>query len=138
MNRQMAGNKIYVQGSYIDIHDNENVYLSVDKAEVRMKDGVAPETASPETPAELQTEEAQRLWDAARDAGWVDDNCQPLLSRALSAVLADRMATLLNIQNKWKVFETFWNRKNMRSDYNDALNQKQFDEFYEKLKKTIN
>ena len=133
----MAGNKIFVQGSYIDVHDNENVYLSVDKAEVKMKDGVAPETASPEKPAELQTEEAQRLWDAARDAGWVDDDCQPLLSRPLSALLADRMATLLNIQNKWKVFETFWNRKNMRSDYNDALNQKQFDEFYEKLKKTI-
>ena len=134
----MAGNKIFVQGSYIDVHDNENVYLSVDKAEVKMKDGVAPETASPEKPAELQTEEARRLWDAARDAGWVDDDCQPLLSRSLSALLADRMATLLNIQNKWKVFETFWNRKNMRSDYNDALNQKQFDEFYEKLKKTIN
>ena len=133
----MAGNKIFVQGSYIDVHDNENVYLSVDKAEVKMKDGVAPETASPEMPAELQTEEARRLWDAARDAGWVDDDCQPLLSRSLSALLADRMATLLNIQNKWKVFETFWNRKNMRSDYNDALNQKQFDEFYEKLKKTI-
>ena len=133
----MAGNKIFVQGSYIDVHDNENVYLSVDKAEVKMKDGVAPETASPEKPAELQTEEARRLWDAARDAGWVDDDCQPLLSRSLSALLADRMATLLNIQNKWKVFETFWNRKNMRSDYNDALNQKQFDEFYEKLKKTI-
>ena len=32
----MAENKIYVQGSYIDIHDNENVYLSVDKAEVKM------------------------------------------------------------------------------------------------------
>ena len=30
----MAGNNIYVQGSYIDVHDNENVYLSVDKAEV--------------------------------------------------------------------------------------------------------
>ena len=134
----MAENKIFVQGSYIDVHDNENVYLSVDKAEVKMKDGVAPEAASPETPAELQTEEARRLWDAARDAGWVDDDCQPLLSRSLSALLADRMATLLNIQNKWKVFETFWNRKNMRSDYNDALNQKQFDEFYEKLKKTIN
>ena len=37
----MAGNKIYVQGSYIDIHDNENVYLSVDKAEVRMGQAVA-------------------------------------------------------------------------------------------------
>lgn len=30
----MPGNKIYVKGSYIDVHDNENVYLSVDKAEV--------------------------------------------------------------------------------------------------------
>ena len=39
----MAGNKIYVQGSYIDIHDNENVYLSVDKAEVRMGQAVAEE-----------------------------------------------------------------------------------------------
>ena len=37
----MAGNKIYVQGSYIDIHDNENVYLSVDKAEVKMGQTVA-------------------------------------------------------------------------------------------------
>ena len=34
----MAGNKVYVQGSYIDVHDNEVVNLSVDKAEVRMGD----------------------------------------------------------------------------------------------------
>lgn len=33
------GNTINVQGSYIDIHDNENVYLSVDKAEVSMGKG---------------------------------------------------------------------------------------------------
>lgn len=36
----MAGNRIYVQGSYIDVHDNENVYLSVDKAKVNMADRV--------------------------------------------------------------------------------------------------
>ena len=28
---------INVQGSYIDVHENENVYLNVDKAEVRME-----------------------------------------------------------------------------------------------------
>ena len=39
----MSGNTINVQGSYIDIHDNENVYLSVDKAEVRMRQTVAEE-----------------------------------------------------------------------------------------------
>ena len=135
--RQMAGNQIYVQGSYIDVHGNENVYLSVDKAEVKMMDGVAPETASPEKPSELQTEEARRLWDAARDAGWVDDRCQPLLSRALSAVLADRMATLLNIQNKWKVFESFWGMKGLRSAYNNALNQKQYIGFDDRVKDVI-
>ena len=31
----MPGNNIYVKGSYVDIHDNENVYLSIDKAEVK-------------------------------------------------------------------------------------------------------
>ena len=47
----MAGNKIYVQGSYIDVHDNENVYLSVDKAEVSMG-----QTVAEEAPARLTAE----------------------------------------------------------------------------------
>ncbi|SHK78308.1 hypothetical protein [Xylanibacter ruminicola] len=34
----MAGNNIYVQGSYVDIHDNEVVNLSVDKGEVHVGD----------------------------------------------------------------------------------------------------
>ena len=43
----MAGNKIYVQGSYIDIHDNENVYLSVDKASVNVNENEnLPEVAT--------------------------------------------------------------------------------------------
>lgn len=40
----MAGNNIYVKGSYIDIHDNQNVYLSVDKAQVRVADNGAEVT----------------------------------------------------------------------------------------------
>ena len=119
-------------GPMFDIHDNDHVTIVSSEREGKTK----TEEKS-EKPAELQTEEARRLWDAARDAGWVDDGCQPLLSRALSAVLADRMATLLNIQNKWKVFESFWGMKGLRSAYNNALNQKQFDEFYEKLKSNI-
>ena len=41
----MAENKIYVQGSYIDIHDNENVYLSVDKASVNVNENENTEQA---------------------------------------------------------------------------------------------
>ena len=119
-------------GPMFDIHDNDHVTIVNSERE-----GEKKTEEKSEKPAELQTEEALRLWDAARDAGWVDDGCQPLLSRAMSAVLADRMATLLNIQNKWKVFESFWGMKGLRSAYNNALNQKQFDEFYEKLKNNI-
>lgn len=58
----MAGNNIYVKGSYIDIHDNQNVYLSVDKAQVRVGDngaevteevsrGESPDTSRTSSPA---------------------------------------------------------------------------------------
>ncbi len=36
----MSGNRIYVQGSYIDVHDNENVYLNVDKAKVSLDEKI--------------------------------------------------------------------------------------------------
>lgn len=49
----MAGNTIHVQGSYIDVHDNENVYLSVEKAEVKMKQ------AAQASPKEKQRQEEQ-------------------------------------------------------------------------------
>ena len=74
------------------------------------------------------------LWQKAQRAGYVDDDYQPTISRTQSALLADAMAERLGIREKWKVFETLWNRKNMRGDYNDALNQRQSLEFREKLK----
>ena len=49
----MAGNTIHVQGSYIDVHDNENVYLSVEKAEVKMRQ------AAQASPKEKQQQEEQ-------------------------------------------------------------------------------
>ena len=49
----MAGNTIHVQGSYIDVHDNENVYLSVDKAEVKMRQApVGPKEQQEQQPKE--------------------------------------------------------------------------------------
>ena len=135
----MAGNKIYVQGSYIDVHDNENVYLNVDKAEVDIKapSNLPLEGEASEIPAVLATEMGMRLLDAARKAGWLDEQYHPLISRTMSAVLADHLSALLGIQNKWKVFEAFWKRQNMRGDYNDALDQKQYSKFHDKMKKNI-
>ena len=85
-------------------------------------------------PGVLSTEAAMALWKKVQQAGYVDENYQPLLSRTQSALLADAMARRLGIRNKWRVFETLWNRKNMRGDYNDALNQRQSLKFRDKLK----
>ena len=94
----------------------------------------AAESALPEV---LATDAAMSLWKKVQAAGYVDDHYQPLISRTQSALLADAMAERLGIKEKWKVFEALWRRKNMRGDYNDALNQRQTLAFHEKLKRVF-
>lgn len=126
----MSGNNIYVQGSYIDIHDNENVYLSVDKAKVTLGD----EPQVGEIPAVLTNSE---LWQKVKQAGLVNDDGQPTVSRPEAALLADMLAERLGIRNKWKFFEQLWHRNNMRGDYNTALEQRKSLEFQERLKNIL-
>ena len=76
-------------------------------------------------PKVLQTPEAIRLLEKARVAGYLDEKYQPTGSKTFSALLANGIADRCGIKNKWKVFEEFWNRKNMYKDYFDAVNQKQ-------------
>ena len=127
----MAENKIYVQGSYIDIHDNENVYLSVDKAKVNLNDNL---NLNGEVPEVLANSE---LWERVKDEGLVDENNMPTTSRPEAALLADMLAEKLGIGNKWKLFEKLWNRRNMRNDYNTALEQRKSLKFQEKLKNIL-
>ncbi len=88
-------------------------------------------------PEVLATEEAMALWEKAQEAGYVDANYQPLISRTQAALLADMMAERLGIREKWKVFETLWKRKYMRSDYNLALTQQQSLDFQDELKRVF-
>lgn len=88
-------------------------------------------------PPSLATARAMRMWQRVQQAGYVDDDYQPLLSRTQAALLADAMATRLNIQNKWKTFEELWQRKNMRSDYNDAMKLVKSRDFIGKLKSLL-
>ena len=85
-------------------------------------------------PEVLSTDKAMVLWKKAQEAGYVDENFQPLISRTQAALLADAMAKRLGIKEKWKVFEALWNRKYMRSDYNLALSQQQSLDFQDELK----
>ena len=126
----MAGNNIYVQGSYVDIHDNEVVNLSVDKAQVRVGDHQVLPQAS-DVPEVLADSEQ---WQKVMQAGLVDADGQPTVSRTEAAMIADMLAERLGIANKWKFFEQLWHRNNMRGDYNTALDQRKTLKFQERLK----
>ena len=126
----MAGNNSYVQGSYVDIHDNEVVNLSVDKAQVRVGDHqvLSQQSDVPEVLADSEQ------WQKVMQAGLVDADGQPTVSRTEAAMIADMLAERLGIANKWKFFEQLWHRNNMRGDYNSALDQRKTLKFQERLK----
>ena len=92
------------------------------------------EKSAGDLPNELTTDKAMVLWKKAQEAGYVDENFQPLISRTQAALLADTMAERLGIKEKWKVFEGLWNRNNMYNDYYRSMNQQQSLKFQDELK----
>ena len=114
----MAGNKVYVQGNYVDIHDNKVVNLSIDKAgTVRVQGNVQSKEDIPDLPSELETPRAQELWQKLRLAGFVSEDSYMLtsgVSANQAAYIADRMAERLELKRgKWKVFQQLWDVRNM-------------------------
>ena len=52
-------------------------------------------------------------------------------------MVAEMFSVRLGIAHKWKLFEGLWHRKNMRGDYNTALEQRKSLRFQEKLKNVL-
>ena len=110
----------------------------VDDAEVVEE---VQETAQPVCPTELQTQEAEKLFEKLREAGMVDARMQPLnLSNAEKGMLAFDLAGRLDIQNQWQVFASLWGTTSgaLRSAYNRAIEQQKTMLFIEKLKNILN
>ena len=130
---------IYEKGSlHVDHVDNQYFYGDkwVKKKTLPDPPCVGREKGDTSTlPASLCSEQAMILWKKAQDAGYVDANYQPLISRTQAALLADAMAERLGIKEKWKVFEGLWNRKNMYHDYYQALDQRKTLFFRDEIKK---
>ena len=100
--------------------------LKIEWLEQKEKTAVVPKVLS-----------ESELWQRVKDAGFVDENGQPTVSRTEAAIIADMLADRIGIKNKWKFFENFWRRKNMRNDYNKALDLQKSLEYQEKLKKLL-
>ena len=99
------------------------------------------ETVQPVCPTELQTQEAEKLFEKLREAGMVDARMQPLnLSNAEKGMLAFELAGRLDIPNQWQVFATLWGTTSgaLRSAYNRAIEQQKTMLFIEKLKNILN
>ena len=125
---------IYGKGSqHADKIEKQIIYT--DACSKLVKDN--KETPPPDLPPSLSTDEAMALWKKAQDAGYVDENYQPLISRTQAAILANTIARILGLKPKWKLFEILWNRRDMYHDYYQALNQKQSLEFQDKLKELL-
>jgi hypothetical protein len=95
---------------------------------------VGREKSAEGLPDELATDEAMVLWRKAQQAGYVNEHYQPTGSRPEAAILAYEMARILGIEDKWKSFETLWNRRNMYRDYHTAINQKKSLKFRDKVR----
>ena len=129
-------NTIYVQGSYVDVHDNEVVNLSIDKATVSVQGEQLAEAG--EVPAGVPAVLADsELWAKVKAAGMVNGDGMPTGSRPEAALMANALAERLGIAHKWKMFEALWHRKNMRGDYNTALNQRKSLDFQDRLKEIL-
>ena len=124
-----------VNGDVIEAGGVKNVtnnYYGSEQAEKPSEDlRLEADTEVPEVLAESE------LWEKVQEAGLVDEDGQPTISRTEAAILANELAERLGIAHKWKLFETLWHRNNMRSDYNTALEQRKSLQFQEKLKKIL-
>lgn len=124
----MAGNTVYVQGSYIDVHDNKEVNLNIDKATVTVEesDGENDSTSKPkELPYELSTPTAMGYWKKLRDGGWVDEHWQRTeqMTRSAAGYTVFCFSKVLNLDGGWSMFEDFWGCKNLRQEFDKIHNK---------------
>ena len=78
-----------------------------------------------------------KYWKKIKEGGLVDDNNQPTISRTEAAILADVLLEKMEKGHKWTIFEKIWNRKNMRTDFQDAQNLIKYHKTRERFKKIL-
>lgn len=141
-------NIINVKGSYIDIHDNETVNLSVDGSKVSVNGKVMPTSGAEDNAPgskdyemckELCTPKALELFAKLSTAGLLDEEngCPLGLTNNEKGMLANYLGQELHIEYQWKCFGALWGMSpdTLRSAYNKALEQTKSLAFQDKIKK---
>lgn len=105
----MAGNTINVQGSYIDVHDNEVVNLNIDKATVSVQDNHS-DAPQDNTTGDSRREIVEELFSLVDNGPWVSgitaDDIKAMLTNVLGmgeTPLSDKNA--VRSKELWKMLE---------------------------------
>jgi len=112
----MPGNTVYVQGNYVDVHDNQEVNLYIDKATVQVGDEI--KTEKPEVDSSLTSPAAMKYWKRLEEQGFVGHDCQllPETSRRQAMYIADFFSDKIGLKSKWKPFESLWGISNLAQE----------------------
>lgn len=121
------GNKVYVKGSYVDIHDNKVVNLNIDRAgrvnvsgAVALATGKGSAAATQEVakPEMLATAEATVLWKRLHAAALCDEEGR--LSEGMTKQDAMYVALLMGErlwqETRWKPFEQWWGMQHLAQE----------------------
>jgi len=121
---------------YRQIGINESLQSFIAKRMTKERNnqcGVNPPVQLPDV---LNTKEAHELWNKAKQANWVNDNFQPLVSWPKAAMIASGIGVRLGIKDseKWKYFAVLWNYDYLSS----AMVSAQKSDYYGDFCKEIN
>lgn len=121
---------VVITGGQNEIHVTMN-----EKGQIQHVDAI--DISDRETPtalsAQLSGSEAMAIWEKLQSARLIDHYYQPLVNKVEAALIAAKMADILNLEHRWTYFEQLWNRKNMRNDYQRALESAKTRDFLERL-----
>ena len=93
---------VYSSGSlHVDHVDTQNFYGDACPKPQKEKEKEKGKEDTSTLPASLCTEQAMVLWQKAQDAGYVDANYQPLISRTQAALLADATGSICEVITIW-------------------------------------
>lgn len=114
--------------TFNDIHDNHNCTIIVPQ----QGKNAATNASIPE---ELSTEEAKQLLSKLQQADLLDANYQPCSNHTKTyyALVAKEVSNHLGLEKCWAPFEELWSRKNMRNDYQRALESKTSGKYIEEI-----
>lgn len=77
-------------------------------------------------------------WKKLKAAGVINENGQSKLSRTDGVILAEILLERMGKSHQWIIFEKMWSRRNMRIDFQDAVNLKKYNGSRDRFLKILN